>query len=80
MCLALLALSPSAHLFSQEMERFTTQYFSKPHDMERAFAKICKLAGDDGVGAVTVDELSVAMANLGFKLPDDKDVRKEMGT
>jgi hypothetical protein len=29
---------------------------------------------------VTVDELIVAMANLGFKLPDDKDVRKERGT
>jgi len=65
----------SAVLLSQEMERFMTQYFSKAQDMERAFAKVCKLAGDDGVGAVTVDELTVAMTNLGFKLPDDKDVR-----
>ena len=64
----------SAELLIQEMERFMTQYFSKAQDMERAFAKVCKLAGDDDVGAVTVDELTVAMTNLGFKLPEDKDV------
>jgi len=61
--------------FLKEMERDLTKYFSKPADISRAFEKITKLSGEDaGTGAITIDEVTMCMENLGFKLPEDPEV------
>ena len=62
---------------TEEMERFRTQYFSKPADLEKSFTKICGLSDDAGIGAITIDELTIAMENLGFALSEDKDEAEE---
>lgn len=62
---------------TEEMERFRTQYFSKPADLEKSFKKICGLSDDAGIGAITIDELTIAMENLGFALSEDKDEAEE---
>ena len=64
--------------FLKEMERWITQYFSKPNDIRRAFQLVTRLTGEDnGLGTVTIDELTIAMENLGFKLSDDPDEAEE---
>ena len=65
--------------FLKEMERHLTQYISKPNDISRAFEKITKMSGEDahGLGTITIDELTMCMENLGFKLPEDPEEAEE---
>mmetsp|Transcript_13808 Transcript_13808/g.16449 ORF Transcript_13808/g.16449 Transcript_13808/m.16449 type:complete len:214 (-) Transcript_13808:119-760(-) len=63
--------------FQKEMERYLTQYFSKPADIERSFEKICALSPDNVTGSIGLEELTIAMNNLGFTLPDDPDEAEE---
>ena len=50
-------------VFTKEMERFYTQYFSKSQDIEQAFGRVCSLTDDDPEaysspmhGTITADE------------------------
>ena len=74
--------------FMREMERYYTQYFSKSSDIEKAFSCLCGLTDDDADavfstpanvvdlnGAITADELTKAMMNLGFEMPEDLEER-----
>ena len=69
-------------VFTKEMERFYTQYFSKSQDIEQAFGRVCSLTDDDPEaysspmhGTITADELTKAMQNLGFEMSEDLEER-----
>mmetsp|Transcript_34227 Transcript_34227/g.69979 ORF Transcript_34227/g.69979 Transcript_34227/m.69979 type:complete len:228 (-) Transcript_34227:167-850(-) len=65
--------------FMKEMERYNTQYFNKPKDIKRVFEQVCSLAtGNGGAGStITIEEITLAMENLGFTLPADADEVEE---
>jgi Ca2+-binding EF-hand superfamily protein len=66
-----------SNIFLKEMERFITSYFSKPADVEKAYEKLCGLSPDNVTGAIGLEELTIAMQNMGFKLSDDPDEAEE---